>query len=125
MSAGHVGVSFQNLGFTAYTLENYSYVKNKFVFKSGSILEINDYYSNRSRRNVRFTELCKIVNTLSNQDFAGLDKFRLRTSLGKISKINVKMNKINKSNINESSMSDFLSLPFSPVMANLTAGSSV
>ena len=81
ISAGHVGVSFQNLGFTAYTLENYSYVKNKFVFKSGSILEINDYYSNRSRS---FTELCKIVNTLSNQDFAGLDKFRLRTSLEKI-----------------------------------------
>ena len=84
MSAGHVGVSFQNLGFKAYTLENYSYVKNKFVFKSDSILEINDYYSNRSRKNVRFTELCEIVNTLSNQDFAGLDKFRLRASLEKI-----------------------------------------
>ena len=84
MSAGHVGVSSQNLGFTAYTLENYPYVKNKFVFKSDSILEINDYYSNRSKRNVSFTELCEIVNTLSNQDFAGLDKFRLRTSLEKI-----------------------------------------
>ena len=84
MSAEHVGVSLQNLGFTANTLENYSYVKNKFVFKSDSILEINDYYSNRSSRNVRFTELCETVNTLSNQAFAGLDKFRLRTSLEKI-----------------------------------------
>ena len=33
------------------------------------------------------------------------------------------MNEIDKSNINESSMSNFLSSPFSPVMANLTAGS--
>ena len=68
--------------------------------------------------------MSEIINTLSNQDFAGLDKFWLRTSLGKISKMHVKMNKIDKSKINESSMSNFLSLPFSPVMANLTAGSS-
>ena len=34
------------------------------------------------------------------------------------------MIKINKSNRNESSMSDFLSSTFSPVMANLAAGSS-
>ena len=36
----------------------------------------------------------------------------------------VKMNKINKSNINESSICDFFSPPFSLVMANLAAGSS-
>ena len=53
MSAGHVGVFCQNLGITAYTLENYSNFKNKFLFKNGSILEINDYYnSNKSRGNV-------------------------------------------------------------------------
>ena len=34
------------------------------------------------------------------------------------------MNKINKSNINESSICDFFSPPFSLVMANLAAGSS-
>ena len=34
------------------------------------------------------------------------------------------MNKINKSNRNENSISDFLTSPFSPVMANLAAGSS-
>ena len=36
----------------------------------------------------------------------------------------VKVNKINKSNRNGSSMRDFLILPFPPVMANLAAGSS-
>ena len=36
----------------------------------------------------------------------------------------VKMNKTKKSNRNERSISDFLSAPFSPLMANLTAGSS-
>ena len=46
----------------------------KFLFNKGSILEINDCY-NRSRGNVNFTELSEIINTLSNQDFAGLDKF--------------------------------------------------
>ena len=52
------------------------------------------------------------------------DKFRLRTSLGKITEMCVKVNKINKSNRNGSSMRDFLILPFPPVMANLAAGSS-
>ena len=66
----------------------------------------------------------KIINTLTNQDFAGFDKFRLRTRLGKIKKMYVKMNKINKSNINESGICDFFSPPFSLVMANLAAGSS-
>ena len=74
MSAGHVGVFCQNLGITAYTLENYSNFKNKFLFNNGSILEINDYYnSNKSRGNVTFTELSEIINTLSSQDFAGWD----------------------------------------------------
>ena len=41
MSAGHVGVFCRNLGITAYTLENYSDFKNKFLFNNGSILEIN------------------------------------------------------------------------------------
>ena len=27
-----------------------------------------------------FTVFCEIINTLSNKDFAGLDKFRLRTT---------------------------------------------
>ena len=58
MSAGHVGVFCQNLGITAYTLENYSNFKNKFLFNNGSIFEINNYYnSNKSRGNVTFTEL--------------------------------------------------------------------
>ena len=33
--------------------------------------------NNRSTGNVSFTELSEIITTLSNQDFAGLDKFRL------------------------------------------------
>ena len=58
MSAGHAGVFCQNLGSTAYTLENYSIFKNKSLFNKGSILEINDYYnSNKSRGNVTFTGL--------------------------------------------------------------------
>ena len=77
ISAGHVVVFCQNLGIIAYTLENYSNFKNKFLFNNGSILEINDYFNDRSRGNVSFTELSEIITTLSNQDFAGLDKFRL------------------------------------------------
>ena len=83
------------------------------IFKISSILEINDYYNNRSRGGVSFTELSEIINTLSNQDFAGMDKFRLRTSLQKIKEMIVKMN-----------MSGFLSSPFSPVMTDLAARSS-
>ena len=50
MSVEHVGVFCQNLGITAYTLENCSNFKNKFLFNNGSILELNDYYnSNKSR----------------------------------------------------------------------------
>ena len=33
--------------------------------------------NNRSTGNVSFTKLSEIITTLSNQDFAGLDKFRL------------------------------------------------
>ena len=87
------GCLCQNLGITTYTLENYSNFKNKFLFNNGSILEINYYYSNKSRGNVSFTELSEIINTLSSQDFAGMDKFRLRASWGKIKKMRVKMNK--------------------------------
>ena len=54
MSSGHVGVFCQNLGITAYTLENYSIFKNKFLFNNDNILEVNDCYNNRSRGNVKF-----------------------------------------------------------------------
>ena len=53
-----------------------------------------------------------------------MGKIRLRASLGKIDEMRVKMNKINKSNRNENSISNFLISRFSPVMANLSAGSS-
>ena len=69
--------------------------------------------------------MSEIINTLSNQDFAAMDKIRLRASLGKIKKMCLKMNKTKKkSNRNDSCVSDFLSLPFSLVMADLAAGSS-
>ena len=86
-----MGVFCQNLGITAYTLKNYSNFKNKFLCNTGSILEINDYYNNRSRGNVSSAELSEIINTLSNEDFVGMDKFRLRTSLGKIKEMRVQM----------------------------------
>ena len=125
MSAGHVGVFCQNLGITAYTLENYSNFKNKFLFNNGSILEINDYYnSNKSRGNVTFTELSEIINTLSSQDFAGMDKFRLRKRLRNIKEMRMKINKAKKNKRNDSCMSDFLTSPFSLVMGDLSAGSS-
>ena len=100
----HVGVFCQNLDITPYTLENYSNFKNKFLFNNGSILEINDYYNNKSRGNLSFTELFEIMNTLSNQDFAGLDKFRLRASLRKIKEMRV-INRTKKRSRNESSTS--------------------
>ena len=68
-------------------------------------------------------EFSEIINTLLNQDFAGMDKFRLRISLGKIKEMRVKRNKTKKSMRNDICMSDFLSSPFSPVMVDLTAGS--
>ena len=39
---------------------------------------------------VSFTELSEILNTLSNQDFAGFNKIRLRRSLEKIKEMHVK-----------------------------------
>ena len=69
MLAGHVGVFCSNL---VYALENYINFKN-VLLNNRSILEINYYY--KIRGNVSFTELSEIKNTLSNQDFAGLDKF--------------------------------------------------
>ena len=59
--------------------------------------------------------MSQLINTLSNQDFAGLNKFRLRESLGKMKEMRLKMNRINRSNTNKSSTSDFFSSPFSPV----------
>ena len=62
-----MGLFCQNL---LHTLENYfNFTYNVF----GSILEINYYY--RIEENVSFTELSKIIKTLSNADFAALDKF--------------------------------------------------
>ena len=109
-----MGVFYQNLGVTAYTLENYSNFKSNFSFNNGSILEIQDYF--RTGGNTSFNNLSQIINTLSNQDFAGLDKFRLRESLEKIKEMRVQLLQINKNNRNKSSMNDFLSSPFSPAM---------
>ena len=39
MSAGQVGVFCENTGITAYTLVNYSKIKNEFLFNNGSILD--------------------------------------------------------------------------------------
>ena len=73
--AGHVGVFCQNLGITAYTLENYSSFKSNFSFNNGSILEIHDHF--RTRGNVCFNNfnLPQLINTLSNQDFTGFSNF--------------------------------------------------
>ena len=60
--------------------------------------------------------MSQLINTLSNQDFAGLDKFRLRENLGKMKEMHVLLVKVNKNNRNESSLSEFLSSPFSPTM---------
>ena len=109
--ARHAGVFCQSLGITAYTLENYSNFKSKFSFNN--VLEIHYYF--RTRGNASFNDLSQLINTLSNQDFAGLNKFRLRESLGKMKEIRVKINRINRSNRNKSSTSDFFSSPFSPV----------
>ena len=43
-SAGHVGVFCQNLGITAYTLENYCNFKSNFSFNNGSIFEIHEFF---------------------------------------------------------------------------------
>ena len=84
--AGHVGVFCQNLGITPYTLENYSNFKSNFLFN-------NDYF--RARGDGNFNNLSEIINTLSNQDFAGLDKFRLRKILGKMKEMRAQLLKKN------------------------------
>ena len=102
--------SAQNLGITAFTLENYSNFKSNFSFNNGSFLEINDYF--RTMRKSSFNDLLQLINTLSNQDFAGLDKFKLRESLGKLKEMRVQLLKVNKNHRNISSLSEFLISPF-------------
>ena len=80
--------------------------------------------SNKSRGNVTFTELSEIINTLSSQDFAGMDKFRVRERLRNIKEMRLKISKTKKCKRNDSYMSDFLTSPFSLVMGDLSAGSS-
>ena len=53
----------------------------------------------------------QLINTLSNQDFPGLEKTRLRESLGKMKEMRVQLLMINRNN-SESSIGDFLSSPF-------------
>ena len=74
MSTGHVSVFCQNLGITTFTLENY------FHFKKEKYKFYWDIWN----------------NNLLNRKFAGMDKYRLRTSLGKIKEMCVKMNKTKK-----------------------------
>ena len=68
---------------------NYSYFNNVLLSIESS-LEINDFY--RTRGNVSFTELPKIINILTNQDFPGLYKFN---ELGKIYCMQVVTRKLN------------------------------
>ena len=104
--------------------KKYTNFKNKSLFNNGNILDINDFY-NRNRGNVSLTYwVVWKINTLSNQDFVGMDKFRLRASLGKVKDMRVKMNKMNKVNRNESNIWWETFLTFSPGMVNLPASSS-
>ena len=75
---------------------------------------MHDYF--RTRGNVSFNDLSQLVNTLSSQDFAGLDKFRLKESLGKMKEMHAHLVKTNKTNRNESNLSKFFSSPFPPAM---------
>ena len=75
-------------------------------FKYMIILQI------RTRGNASFNDLSKLINTLSNQDFAGLGKFRLRESLGKMKRMHVQLVKVNKNNRNESNLNEFFSSIF-------------
>ena len=68
-----------------YNLENYSNFKSNFSFNNRSIIEIHDYF--RTRGNASFNDLSQLINALSNQDFSGLDKFRLTENLGKMKKM--------------------------------------
>ena len=64
---------FLPIGIISYTLQNYSKFKSNFSFNNGSIFEIHDYF--KARGNDRFNDLSQLINTLSKQDFAGLDNF--------------------------------------------------
>ena len=59
----------------SYTLQNYSNFKSNFSFDNRS-LEIHDHF--RTRGNASYNDLSQLINTLSNKDFACLDKFKLR-----------------------------------------------
>ena len=63
----------QNLGITAYTLENYSNFKSKQSFNNGNIFEIHDCFRTGGNAN----DLSQLIDSLSllNQDFVGLDNF--------------------------------------------------
>ena len=63
----------QNLGITAYTLENYSNFKSKLSFNNGNIFEIHDCFRTGGNAN----DLSQLIDSLSllNQDFVGLDNF--------------------------------------------------
>ena len=89
--AGNVGVFRQNVGITAYTLENYSNFKSNFSFNNGSIYEKHDYFRKSS-----FNDLLELINTLSDQDISGLDKFRLWKSLAKLKEMHVQVLKVKK-----------------------------
>ena len=71
----HSKVFCQNLGIPAYTLENYSNFKSKFLLSNGNIFGLHDYF--RARGNARFNHLSQLINTLSlsDQDFADLGNF--------------------------------------------------
>ena len=94
-----------------YFIENYSKFKSNFSFNNGSILEIHDHF--RTKGKFSFNALPQLINTLSKQDFAASDKFRLRKSLGKLKEMCVQLLKGNKNHRNVSSLSKFLSSPFS------------
>ena len=96
------------------TLENYSNFKGNFLFNNGSILEIHDYF--RTREISSFNDSSQLIYTLLNQDFSGLYKLILRESLAKIKGMHLQLVKVSKNNRNESSLSKFLSSPFSPAM---------
>ena len=57
-----MGVFCQDLGITAYTLENYSNCKSNFSFSNGSILEILDDF--RTRGTASFNNLSQIIKKI-------------------------------------------------------------
>ena len=62
--AGHVDGFCQNLGITAYTLENDSDFNSNFSFSNESILEILDDF--RTRGNASFNNLSQIIKKIKN-----------------------------------------------------------